>query len=36
VVLPAEDSERIKCFADQVKMTHALVRDLNEDVREIQ
>jgi hypothetical protein len=36
VVLPAEDCDRIKCFADQVKMTHALVQDLNEDVREIQ
>jgi hypothetical protein len=29
VVLPAEGRDRIGCFADQVKLTHALVRDLD-------
>jgi hypothetical protein len=36
VVLPAEDCDRIGCFADQVKLTYALVRDLDEAVKEVQ
>jgi hypothetical protein len=32
VVMPAGDHEHIGCFADQVKLTHALVRDLDEAV----
>jgi hypothetical protein len=35
VVLPAGDHDRIGCFTDQVKLTHALVRDLDEAVREV-
>jgi Lhr-like helicase len=35
VVLPAEGHDHIRCFADQVKMTCALVRDLDEVVKEI-
>jgi hypothetical protein len=33
VVLPAEDRDRIGCFTDQVKLTCALVRDLDEAVK---
>jgi hypothetical protein len=36
VVLPVEGRNRIRCFADQVMLTHALVRDLDEAVKEIQ
>jgi hypothetical protein len=36
VVLPAEDHDHIRCFAVQVKLTRALVRDLDEVVKEIQ
>jgi hypothetical protein len=35
VVLPAGDHDRIGCFADQVKLTHALVRDLDEAIKEV-
>jgi hypothetical protein len=30
VVLPTRDHDRMGCFTDQVKLTHALVRDLGE------
>jgi hypothetical protein len=35
VVLPAGDHDRIGCFTDQVKLTRALVRDLDEAVKEV-
>jgi hypothetical protein len=35
VVLPVGDRDRIGCFADQVKLTHALVQDLDEAVKEL-
>jgi hypothetical protein len=35
VVLPAGDHDCIGCFTDQVKLTHALVRDLDEVVMEV-
>jgi hypothetical protein len=35
VVMPAGDRDHIGCFADQVKLTRALVRDLNEAVKEV-
>jgi hypothetical protein len=35
VVLPAGDHDRICCFADQVKLTHALVRHLDEAVKDV-
>jgi hypothetical protein len=36
MVLPTEDHDRIGCFANQVKLTYALVRDHDEAVKEIQ
>jgi hypothetical protein len=33
--MPAEDRDHIRCFTDQVKLTRALVRDLNEVVKEV-
>jgi hypothetical protein len=33
--MPARDRDHIGCFADQVKLTQALVRDLNESVKEV-
>jgi predicted nuclease with TOPRIM domain len=33
-MMPAGDRDHIGCFADQVKLTRALVRDLNEAVKE--
>jgi septal ring factor EnvC (AmiA/AmiB activator) len=36
VVLPAEDRDCIRCFANQVKLTRALFLDLDEAVKEIQ
>jgi hypothetical protein len=33
--MPARDRDHIGCFADQVKLTQALVRDLNEAVKEV-
>jgi hypothetical protein len=35
VVMPAGDRDHIGCFANQVKLTQALVRDLNEAIKEI-
>jgi hypothetical protein len=35
VVMPAGDCDHIGCFADQVKLTRALVRDLDEAVKEV-
>jgi hypothetical protein len=35
MVLPIEGHDRIGCFAEQVKLTRALVRDLDEDINEI-
>jgi hypothetical protein len=34
-VMPAGDRDHIGCFTDQVKLTRALVRDLNEAVMEV-
>jgi hypothetical protein len=33
--MPAGDRDHIRCFADQVKLTRALVRDLNEVIKEV-
>jgi hypothetical protein len=35
MVLPAGDHDRIGCFTDQVKLTRALVRELDEAVKEV-
>jgi hypothetical protein len=35
VVMPAGDRDHIGCFTDQVKLTRALVRDLDEAVKEV-
>jgi chromosome segregation ATPase len=35
VVMPAGDRDHIGCFADQVKLTRALVQDLDEAVKEV-
>jgi hypothetical protein len=35
VVLPAGDHDRIGCFTNQVKLTHALVQDLDEAIKEV-
>jgi hypothetical protein len=35
VVLPVGDHDRIGCFADQVKLTRTLVRDLDKVVKEV-
>jgi hypothetical protein len=35
VVMPAGDHDHIGCFTDQVKLTRALVRDLDEAVNEV-
>jgi hypothetical protein len=35
MVMPIGDHDHIGCFADQVKLTHALVRDLDEGVKEV-
>jgi hypothetical protein len=35
VVMPAGDHDHIGCFADQVKLTRALVQDLDEAVKEV-
>jgi hypothetical protein len=34
-VLPAEGHDRIGCFADQVKLTRALVQDFDEAIKEV-
>jgi hypothetical protein len=33
--MPAGDRDHIRCFADQVKLTRALVRDLDEAIKEV-
>jgi predicted nuclease with TOPRIM domain len=33
--MPAGDRDHIGCFADQMKLTRALVRDLNEVIKEV-
>jgi hypothetical protein len=33
--MPVGDCDHIGCFADQVKLTHALVRDLDEIIKEV-
>jgi hypothetical protein len=35
VVVPAGDRDHIGCFADQVKLTRALIRDLHEVIKEV-
>jgi myosin heavy subunit len=35
MVMPVGDHDHIRCFADQVKLTRALVRDLDEAVMEV-
>jgi hypothetical protein len=35
VVMPAGDRDHIGCFADQVKLTRALVQDLDEAIKEV-
>jgi hypothetical protein len=35
VVLPVGDNDRMGCFTDQVKLTRALVRDLDEAIKEV-
>jgi chromosome segregation ATPase len=35
VVMPAGERDHIGCFVDQVKLTHALVRDLDEAIKEV-
>jgi hypothetical protein len=35
VVLPARDHDRIGCFTDQVKLTRALVQDLDAAIKEV-
>jgi hypothetical protein len=35
IVMPAGDRDHIGCFANQVKLTHAMVQDLDEAVKEV-
>jgi hypothetical protein len=35
MILPARGHDRMECFSDQVKLTHALVRDLDEAIKEV-
>jgi hypothetical protein len=35
LILPAQGHDHMGCFTDQVKLTHALVRDLDEAVKEV-
>jgi hypothetical protein len=35
VVMPAGDRDHIGCFADQVNLTRALVRDLDKAIKEV-
>jgi hypothetical protein len=35
VVLPVGDHDRMGCFTDQVKLTCALVRNLDEAIKEV-
>jgi hypothetical protein len=34
-MMPARDRDHIECFADQVKLTQALVQDLDEAIKEV-
>jgi hypothetical protein len=34
-MMPARDHDHIGCFADQVKLTQALVRDVNKAIKEV-
>jgi hypothetical protein len=35
IVMPAGDRDHIGCFTDQVKLTRALVRDLDDAIKEV-
>jgi hypothetical protein len=35
VILPAGGRDHMGCFTDQVKLTHALVRDRDEAIKEV-
>jgi hypothetical protein len=35
VILPAGSHDRMGCFTDQVKLTHALVQNLDEAIKEV-
>jgi hypothetical protein len=35
MILPAGGHDRLGCFTDQVKLTHALVRNLDEAIKEV-
>jgi hypothetical protein len=35
MILPAGGHDCMRCFTDQVKLTHALVRDLDEAIKEV-
>jgi hypothetical protein len=35
IILPAEGHDHIGCFTDQVKLTHALVRNLDEAIKDV-
>jgi hypothetical protein len=35
VVLPAGDRDRMGCFTNQVKLTRALIRDLDEAIKAV-
>jgi hypothetical protein len=35
VVMPTGDRDHIGCFANQVKLTRALIRDLDEVIKEV-
>jgi hypothetical protein len=35
VILPAGGHDRMGCFTDQLKLTRALVRDLDEAIKEV-
>jgi hypothetical protein len=35
MVMPAGDRDHIRCFVNQVKLTRALVRDLDEAIKEV-
>jgi hypothetical protein len=35
VILPTGDHNRMGCFTDQVKLTRALVRDLDEAIKKV-
>jgi hypothetical protein len=34
-VMPAGDRDHIGCYADQVKLTHSLVQDLDEVIKDV-